>query len=226
MLVNVSEFKDYVGSTGAALDGLYYLALESAEREVLNFCHRSTAWTGFEQSTGLTRYYRPEDIIDLPYGSQYPVGSRSRSMKSWDRWPDTGGGNAHTVLWLGDADLLSVDSLTNGDGASISSTSYWLEPRNGQRFRYIRLRSNAQWIFNTDGEVSIAGAWGYSTAPDAVIVGCVKETAKYLIDLRLTGTADITAMPDLGQLVIPKGMPKHVEVALRKGGYMRTLGCY
>ena len=229
-LVSLDELKEYIGSTGTTHDSIAEAFLDAAEREVLNFCHRSTAFAGFEQSTGLARYYRPEDIIDLPYGSQYETGNRSG--KSWDTWPGSQSGNTHTVLWLGDADLLSVDSLTNGDATAINSTSYWLEPRNngttgnGKPFRYIRLRSDESWVFNTDGEVTVTGTWGYSTGPDATIVACVKETAKYLLDLRLSQVWDVTAMPDLGQMIIPKGMPQHVKMALQAGGYVRSLKVY
>jgi hypothetical protein len=209
-ICGLSELKDYIGSTGTSYDSLFNAALAAAEREVLNYCHRSTAWSGFEASTGLTRYYTEQDVISLPVGAQYPSAY------------------TQTVLWLGDADLLSVDTLTNGDATAISSTSYWLEPRNRGRgaYRAIRLRSGAAWSWQTDGEIAITGTWGYSSDPDPAIVGCVKETAKYLIDLRLTQTASITAMPDLGQLTIPQGMPKHVETVLRKGGYVRTNGVY
>lgn len=214
MLISLDEFKEYVGSTGTTYDSLMTAALAAGEREVLSHCHRSTAYTGFEQSSGLTRYYRPEDIIDLPYGSQYKASQ------------------AHTVLWLGDADLLSVSVLTNGDGVAVNSTSYWLEPRNngstgnGKPFAYVRLRSDAAWSFATDGEISVAGNWGYSTGPDSSIVWAVEEVAKYLLDARLAGTADVTAMPELGQMTIPQGFPKHVDIMLRKGGYVRTRGAY
>ena len=206
-LVSLDAFKDYLGSTGTSHDALLEACLDSAEKEVLNFCHRSSDWTGFEASTG-TRYYRSDDIIELPSGSQYP-----------ERY-------AHTVLWLGDADLQSVDTLTNGDDTTISSTSYWLEPRNKKPYRYIRLKSAEAWNFDTDGEIEVTGTWGYTTAADATIANCVKELAKYTLNLKDAQTYDVTAMPDIGQITIPKGMPQHVKMALQKGGYVRTLGAY
>jgi len=229
MLVSLDEFKEFVGSTGTTYDSLMTAALAAGEREVIRHCHRSTAYTGFEQSSGLTRYYRPEDIIDLPYGSQYKPSIGG--VKSWDVWEGSVQGT-HTVLWLGDADLLSVSALTNGDGSVLSSTSYWLEPRNngstgnGKPFAYVRLRSDAAWSFDTDGEIAVTGNWGYSTGPDPSVVWAVEEVAKYLLDARLAGTADVTAMPELGQMTIPQGFPKHVDTMLRKGGYVRTRGAY
>jgi len=225
-LCSLDSLKEYIGSTGTSHDALMESCLRAAEREMLQLCHRSSDWTGFEASTG-TRYYRAEDIIDLPYGSQYAPGG-SPSRKSWDTWGGSASYsvNSHTVLWLGDADLQSVDTLTNGDGTAVSSTSYWLEPRNKKPYRYIRLKSDESWVFNTDGEVSITGTWGYSTGADPAIQGLAKEMAKYLYDARLTQTHEVTAMPDLGQITIPQGLSKHADTVLRKGGYKRTLGVY
>ena len=56
--------------------------------------------------------------------------------------------------------------------------------------------------------------------------GAVKETAKYTLDLRLSAVWDVTVMPDLGQMQIPKGMPQHVKVVLTRGGYVRSLKAY
>lgn len=226
-LCSLADFKLYIGtSSSSGNDSFLQACLDAGEREVLNFCHRSTAYTGFEQSSGLARYYRADSIVDLPIGSQYSIAGG----KSWDRWGAVSGSNTQTVLWLGDADLLSVSELLNGDGTAISSTSYWLEPRNagrsGQPYRYIRLRSDESWVFNTDGEVAITGTWGYSTGPDGAIVNAVKETAKYVLNVRDSQVFDVTASPEVGVITVPKGMPQHVKVALSNSGYIRSLGVY
>jgi hypothetical protein len=202
LILNIEELREYVGTTGDAKDSLLTACLKSAEREVLNFCHRSSQWTGFESSTG-TRYYRSGDLIQLDHS-----------------------GLSGTVLWLGDADLLSVDSLTNGEGTAISSTGYWLEPRNKAPYRYIRLRSSESWVFDSDGEVEVAGSWGYSTGPDDTIKQCVRETARYLLDLRASQVWDVTATPELGIITVPKGMPAHVKMALSQGSYRRGMRVY
>lgn len=73
------------------------------------------------------------------------------------------------TLYL-DADLVSVVTLTNGDGTVISSNDYWLLPMNvsvsGQNafdgsFSAIKLKSTAQWKFSADGRVSVNGRWGF-----------------------------------------------------------------
>lgn len=187
----------------------------AAQQEIENYCKRS-----FEGTTG-TRYFREDSIIVLPVGSQYrPIGSYAGRF-SWDA-RDVNPPYGHTALWL-DKELLSISTLTNGDGTVLSSTSYWLEPRNSTKYDCIRLRSDASWIFNTDGEVSIAGTWGFSTGPDATIKQLTKEEAAYLYKSRDNPISEVTAVPELGQMIIPKGMPVHVKMALDQGGYVRAV---
>lgn len=68
-----------------------------------------------------------------------------------------------------DADLLSVTTLTNGDGTTITGTDFWLLPDNATPKTAIRLKSAASWAFGTDGRIAVAGSWGFSaTAPEDV----------------------------------------------------------
>lgn len=209
-ICQLEELKEYCGTVLTAQDSLLEAMLDAAETEVTHFCQRSSQWTGFEASTG-TRYYQGDSLIDLPFGSQYTIPGRSSAA-----------GYSHRALWLGDADLLSVDALTNGDGVAINSTSYWLEPRNASPYRYIRLRSDASWSFDTDGEIAVAGSWGYSTGPDPTIKECVLETARFLLNVKDSQVFDVVASPDIGILTVPKGMPAHVKLVLSAGGYRRT----
>lgn len=215
-MVGLDELREYIGTTGTAKDSLLEACLDSAEREVLNFCQRSSEWTGFEASTG-TRYYRADSIIRLPGEGGGFVGG----FHSWDRWGATYPTYSNAVLWLGDADLLSVDTLTNGDGLTLTSTQYWLEPRNKRPYHYVRLKTGYQWIFQTDSEISIEGTWGFSTGADPEIKDFVKQTARYKLDLRTSQVFDVTASPEIGVLTIPKGIPANVKLGLSQGGYRR-----
>lgn len=58
-------------------------------------------------------------------------------------------------------DLLSVTALTNADGTSLASSAYWLEPRNVTPFWYVRLKSGYAWDWETDGQITVAGVWGW-----------------------------------------------------------------
>lgn len=141
----------------------------------------------FESSTG-TRYYRETDIKDYP-------------------------GIANELLILDD-DLQSVSTLTNGDDTTITSTDYWLEPRNKSVYSRIHLKTGKTWIFNTDGEVAVAGTWGFTTAADSFIKEMTREVAAYLYQLRSAPVYDVVTSPAEGVITIPKGMPQHVKYEL------------
>lgn len=65
-----------------------------------------------------------------------------------------------------DDTLLSVTTLTNGNGDAIASSEYFLMPRSFERKSYIRIKeaSTVSWEFDTDGYIAVAGRWGYSAA--------------------------------------------------------------
>ncbi len=199
--VTVPDLLKYLGSTNTTSSvstGEYETldaCVSAAQQEIDNYCRRS-----FEETTG-TRYYRSDDLVDLP-----------------------GLGGSGNVLWLGE-DCLAVDALTNGDETTLTSTEYWLEPRNssarGKPYQYIRLRTGQSWIFDTDGELNVAASWGYSSTPDDTIVQLTKETAAFLYRNRDNPVFDVTANPELGIITTPKGMPAHVKVALSQGGYRK-----
>jgi hypothetical protein len=113
-----------------------------------------------------------------------------------------------------DADLLTVTTLTNGESSVIPSTGYWLEPRNEPPYQMIRLKSSYVWNFNTDGEISVAGTWGWSaTAPDD-IKQATKRLATYFYKQKDAQVFDVTAMPDAGVITVPQGIPKDVLLLL------------
>lgn len=127
-------------------------------------------------------------------------------------------------LFLGE-DLLAVTTLTNANGQEIPVAGYWLEPRNkpqGQdSYDYIRLKSSYVWIFPVDGEISVAGTWGYTTNAPANISEATLQLAAYLYRLKDSGVYDVTADPMSGTLTIPKGWPKTVKLLIQ--GYRRLV---
>lgn len=236
-VVALTDLKSYLGIGTTGDDALLTTLISAAQTEVESYCHRS-----FDSSSGITRYYRQNDLMILPEGSQYrPAGYRGAGGGySWDSaynwgysgalWPGTGGygysgGFGHTVCWLG-KDLLSVDTLLNGDGTTLTSTSYWLEPRNEPPYQWIRLKSSNAWVFGTDGEITVTGTWGYSTSAPADIVQAVKRVAAYNYRGKDSQVFDVTADPEAGVITIPKGIPADVKVILDRGGYTRRVGTF
>ena len=115
-------------------------------------------------------------------------------------------------LWL-DKPLLTVTSLTNGDadGTLITSADYVLEPRNTTPYWRIKLKSTADgWQFGTDGEIILVGTWGHTaTAPNDVVQAVLRLSA-YLYRQKDSQIFETTAIPELGVLTIPTGIPRDV----------------
>lgn len=69
-------------------------------------------------------------------------------------------------LWFGD-DVLAVQAASNGDGTALSSSDYYLWPRNAQAYAAIVLKesSNKSWSYSTAGDseavITIAASVGY-----------------------------------------------------------------
>jgi len=222
MLIEVAELKSDLGisSTETGDDSIVEEKIRAAQGWIERKCKRS-----FDSSTG-TYYYRASDLVTLPEGSQWrPAGSNygGPGRYSWDVWPSGGGGPyGPVVLWLG-RDLLSVDGLTNGDGTAISSTGYWLEPRNDPPYQWVRLKHSESWSFDTDGEIEVAGRWGYSTEAPYEIVEAVKILAKYLYRNRDASLMEVVGQNETGVIQVPAGFPVTVKRILEDGGYVRAI---
>jgi hypothetical protein len=113
--------------------------------------------------------------------------------------------------------LLTVTTLTNGDGDTISASDFWLLPRNTPPYWYIKLKSGGTttaYEFDTDGEVSVAGTWGYTaTVPDEIVQAATRIAA-YIYRQKDSQVFDTTAVPELGVMTIPSGIPKDVRTLL------------
>jgi hypothetical protein len=73
-----------------------------------------------------------------------------------------------TRLWLNPWDLLSITTLTNGDGTVLTQGTHFLcYPEFGPPYRWIDRKSDGQYLFTSSGtsqqSISIAGKWGYHT---------------------------------------------------------------
>lgn len=105
-------------------------------------------------SADATHYFSPEDIA---------VDNLDGGIKIGD-------------LML-DETLVSITSLTNGDGTAIAGTEYFLLPRSYERKSYIRMKeaSTVSWDFDTDGYIAVVGKWGYTlTIPEDVRQACIE----------------------------------------------------
>jgi len=97
-------------------------------------------------------------------------------------------------LLMVDEDLLTVTTLTNGDGTVVASNTYELWPRNRAPYFGIRIKSSSAWAFSDDDStVSVAGTWGFMASPDADVKRVTARLA-YLEQQRRTNTGEVMVM--------------------------------
>lgn len=110
-----------------------------------------------------THYFTADDIADCDYEGGIRIGD----------------------LMLDDT-LLSVTTLTNGNGDSIASSEYFLMPRSYERKSYIRIKdaSSVSWEFDDDGYIAVAGRWGYTATVPADVKQAAIEMVLYCFHRR------------------------------------------
>ena len=125
-----------------------------------------------------------------------------------------------------DEDIYAIRGGTvwNGDGQAIPAGSIWLEPRNeGPPYRVLRLYSTYVWTWNTDSEIAIPAAIGFSDRAPEAIRQATREYAAFLYRAKDQGPGDVAGFEEGGIVQQPKGMPESVRRKLepyrsRSGG--------
>jgi len=117
------------------------------------------------------------------------------------------------TLFLDD-DLLSVTTLTNGDGSVISSSDFTLLPVNRTPKRKIHLKLNSSkywtWIDDPVAAISVEGSWGFASTAPANIARAAKRLAAYLYRERETTPESDRAIVSGGIVIAPAKMPKSI----------------
>lgn len=124
-----------------------------------------------------------------------------------------------------DKPLLSVTTLTNGDGLAITSSHYRLQPRNGEYYWSIQLlTTHTGWMFSTDdSEINVNGLWGYATAAPAPVREAAAMLAGWIYKRYQAALQDASINFDLGQVVYSEAMPKQVRALLDVYGRKKYL---
>jgi hypothetical protein len=119
-------------------------------------------------------------------------------------------------LYLWGYDLLSVTTLTNGDGTELTSEQYRLEPRNETPKYAIRLNEDYTWEFDdSDDEVSILGSWGWSTnPPNDIIQACIRLAAFLYRQKDTSADIDRPLVTGDGVTTMPSAIPQDVKSIL------------
>lgn len=116
------------------------------------------------------------------------------------------------TLFLAEADLCQITSVTNGDGVTIPAGAYSTEPRRQTPYYALTLRDDADycWTFSSSPQdaISVTGRWAWSVAPDALIVGVCLTLAAYLYRARSSsGDPDRPLLSGDGVTILPTALP-------------------
>lgn len=125
------------------------------------------------------------------------------------------------TLWL-DRDLCAINSITNGNGDTISSDQYVTEPRNyaadGVPIYGITLKASSgavwQWASDADGDqIAISGKWGYSASPDEDCKETLIQLVLWVYRLRNSQQSDNDRpiVTGDGTVLLPMQMPQFVK---------------
>jgi uncharacterized phiE125 gp8 family phage protein len=113
-------------------------------------------------------------------------------------------------LLLLDADILSVTSITNGDGTAISPDDVVLRPPNYPPYFGISLKDETglRWTYSGSPQaaISVTGTWGYSATVPEVIAQAAIRIAALLYRQRDIGPAQPAAdlLPeDIRRMLLP-----------------------
>lgn len=114
-----------------------------------------------------------------------------------------------------DVPFISITSVTNGDGSSLASSKYRLEPRNNSPYHCIRLNTDTYWLFDdSDSEITLVGKFGYSAeTPPPVVEACTHMTV-WLQQRYQAGLNTSSATSDFGEVKQVMTVPSHVKSQL------------
>ena len=114
-----------------------------------------------------------------------------------------------------DVPLVSLTSLTNGDGTAIDKTTVRLYPLNGPHYWCIRmLTTGPGWQWVTDGLYTVTGKWGWSTTPPTPVKEATVMLAAWMYKRYQAALQDAANNVEIGQMMYSERMPKQVVALL------------
>jgi hypothetical protein len=119
------------------------------------------------------------------------------------------------TLWL-DEDLASINSITNGDATTVTSSQYVTEPRNRTPYYAIKIRSDAAvaWTYGDyhENAITISGKWAYSAAAPADIqMATIRLSAFYYRQKDTSADLDRPLLTGDGITIMPSQIPNDVR---------------
>lgn len=185
-----------MGVTASTDDTLLGLCIDRAQSTIESYTNRK-----FEATADTTRKFTPT-VADVYLGTGY-------------------GGDLIDDVTLGtDYDLISITSITNGDGTALPTGQIVLLPLNTTPAWAVRIKqgSTYAWAYtdNPYGAVSITGRWGYSlTAPANIQQACLRLASNMY--RQRDGSPDLSnaIISADGSAIVSSAMAKDIEALLK-----------
>lgn len=122
-----------------------------------------------------------------------------------------------SVLWLFGEDLISIVSVTNGDGTEVPLSDCRLLPRNKTPKWGIEVMSPSSWQVGAGKEIAVNGKWGYSeTPPPDIVHATVRLTAFLYRQKDTSADVDRPLVTGDGVTIMPTGLPSDVKSLVSK----------
>jgi len=115
------------------------------------------------------------------------------------------------------ADLVSVTTLTNGDGNVLSSSDYTLYPQYGPPYYEIQLDRRGVKVFQDSVQaISLLGSWGFSSSCPAAVFEMILELCQFDYQALHSGSGGVNliASRQTGLVVAPDAFPPRLREML------------
>ena len=158
---------------------------------------------------------RATTAIDQYTGRKFETSSDAEVARYYS--PDDVDG---LLLYL-DEDLAQIITVTVGSD-SVTSTDYFVIPRNAKPYYALRLKDNSprDWgAGDSDGEyhdsIVVTGQWGYSTTAPADIKHATCRLVRWMFEMgRINPQEDRPIVLESGTTILPGRMPNDVTSIL------------
>ena len=188
--------KSYMGITASTDDTLLSLCIDRAQATVESYTNRV-----FEASADTTRKFTP--IVNT-------------------QWLGSGlyGDLIDEYTLNTDYDLISITSITNGDGSAVPTGSVVLLSPNRTPAWAVRIKESSGYVWKytdtPEASVSIVGRWGYSLTAPANIIQATLRLASQMYRQR-DGSPDLgnSIISADGSTIVTSAMSRDIEALLK-----------
>jgi hypothetical protein len=119
-----------------------------------------------------------------------------------------------TTLYF-DTPIVSITSITNGDGVAVAAASYVTTPLNDTPYWGVKIKSDQSiyWTYNDAREnaITVVGKWAYSlTAPNAIKHACIRLAAFLYRQRDSSSDFDRPVVVEGAMTILPGDLPRDV----------------